>query len=1491
MSYSLQDRTGAEIAIVGMAGRFPGADNVDAFWRNLQAGLESVTRFDAEELRRQGVDAALLDDPNYVKAGVLLEGLDRFDAGFFGYSPREAQQFDPQHRLFLETAWEALEHAGYGEPATNPLTGIYAGCGANLYLMRHLLPSLDWRGGDISALLGLMNGNDQDSLVSRVAFKFDLRGPSLAVQTACSTSLAAVHLACRGLLNHEADLALAGGVWLNLLQQGGYLHQPGAILSPDGHCRAFDERAAGTLIGSGVGVVVLKRLDEALADGDTIHAVIKGSALNNDGAAKVGFAAPSVDGQTEVIVAAHSMAQVPSDAIGYVEAHGTGTTLGDPIEVAALTQAFRRGSERRGYCALGSLKTNVGHLDAAAGVAGLIKAASAVRDGVLPPSLNFERPNPQIDFAGSPFYVNTQSKPWPKGARYAGVSSFGMGGTNVHVVLEQAPPMELVVAEDIGLQVLQLSARSSASLAAARRRLSERLGEESPPGLTDIAYTLRAGRRHFEHRAALIARDLSEARTALDGASANELFEGRVLSEQPTVAFLFPGQGAQHPDMGRALYEREPVFRAAVDEACDKLCEPLGLDLRSLLFPAASNAVEAAERLQQTALTQPALFVIEHAMAKLWMRWGLAPDAMLGHSIGEYVAACVAGVFDLDAALAIVALRGKLLQATEPGAMLAVSLSEAELAAFELAGCDLAAVNADALCVLAGSTDAIAAAQVLIEARGAAVRRLHVSHAFHSVLVEPMLAEFEQHLARVRLSAPRIPFVSNVTGRWITPEEACSPAYWVKHLRGTVRFAAGLSELLAKPDRALLEVGPGETLSGLARRHPLAGSARPIVASQCHPQRAALNADQPARCIARLWVAGVAVDRYPHSPGRRVPLPTYPFERQSYWIEAPSAARGARAAAPLAPVSLKRRLPIDAWFHQPVWKRVPLPRHVQRPACAGAVLLLGPAEGVCAALRVELAARGLKVVHAAASSSKDEVEVLLREVEREHGTLAAICHLGSLNRGTPPPEAMQERGLHSLIALAQALDAVSVSAVQPLTITVVSDGLEDVTGAEVLRPEKATLHGPCKVIPQEYPQLACRLIDIVAPAARSDAERALARQIALEIEGGTGVELVAYRGAHRWIRDYEPLLGHPGNDSGGDVPLRKHGVYLITGGLGGIGLAFARHLALNWQARLVLVGRGAPDDAQRAELSAFEAAGAEVLALQADVADERGLRETLAVARAHFGAIDGAIHAAGVAGGGRIAQRDRAAIERVLAPKLDGTLNLLDALGDDAADFVLLCSSLTAATGGFGQVDYCAANCALEAIAQRAARDGRRRAIAVAWDAWRDVGMAASQRLPDGFGIDPAEAGELLERVLAVAPSAQLVVSTIDLEQQFAQSASTLDASELLADPIAPRARHPRPALPTPYAAPQSELEEGLAALWGEFLGIDSIGAEDHFFELGGDSLLAIQLVARLRSLYGVQLHPAEFFKTPTIAALAATVELRLIEAIEHEEAAKGAAV
>jgi phthiocerol/phenolphthiocerol synthesis type-I polyketide synthase E len=875
------------VAVIGMAGRFPGSSDVDAFWRNLRDGVEGITHFTVDELRAEGVSEEVLARPNYVRARGCVEGTDRFDASFFNYRARDAELMDPQLRFFLEACWEAMESAGYDTAEYEGSVGVYAGATSPSYFMHHYVrdPSLfegvnRWQ---------LSTVTENDYLTTHVSYRMRLRGPSMNIQSACSTSLVAVHVATQALLNGECDMALAGGVSIGVPSRRGYLYDEGHIVSPDGHCRAFDADAQGTVEGEGVGAVVLKRLDRALEDGDNVLAVILATAVNNDGEFKASFLAPGVNGQAEVITEAQAVAGVTPDTITYVEAHGTGTPLGDPIEVTALKEAFGAAEDGRPWCAVGAVKTSVGHLDAAAGITGFIKTVQALRHGQIPPTLHFRRPNPRLGIEGSPFFVADRLLEWTVpdgGPRRAGVSSFGIGGTNAHAVLQEAPPRE-PSAPGRPWSLLVLSARTRGALERATENLACWLEEHPDADLADVAYTLQVGRRAQKHRRSVLCRTTAEAAQLL-----RSLDPARVRTEvdpyrMTPVIFLFPGQGAQFAGMTREIYRHEPVFREALDRCCELLRPHLGLDLRSILHPLAGEEEEASARLRQTALTQPALFAVEYALARLWMHRGLEPEGFAGHSIGEYAAACVAGVMSLEDALRLVAARGALMQEMPAGAMLSVSLAENEVRAVLPAELDVCAINGPALTVVGGTGEAVEAFAAELEARGVHHQRLHTSHAFHSRMMEPIVARFEEVAREVTLRAPEIPFVSNLTGGWISDAQATSPRYWADHLRSAVRWDDNLRTLLDEPDRVLLEVGPGRGLATLARRHPAREPRMLVLHSLPHVKDEAGEEETLSATAAALWHEGIEPDWprvYDGIRRQRLRLPTYPWDHGRYWL-------------------------------------------------------------------------------------------------------------------------------------------------------------------------------------------------------------------------------------------------------------------------------------------------------------------------------------------------------------------------------------------------------------------------------------------------------------------------------------------------------------------------------------------------------------------------------------------------------------------------------
>jgi amino acid adenylation domain-containing protein len=876
------------VAIVGMSGRWPGARNIQEFWANLANGVESIARLREEEL--EAGDAALWGQANFVKARGILDGAEMFDANFWGMYPREAEITDPQQRVFMECAWEALEAAGYDSQSYPGAIGVFAGCSMNTYFLRNLCSDREfaeefaqtYQVGSYPALVG----NHIDFLATRIAYKLNLRGPAYTIQCGCSTSLVAVCQAAQSLLTYQADMALAGGVSISFPQKRGYLYQPDGMASPDGHCRTFDTNAQGTVFGSGAAVVLLKRLEDAIADGDHVYAVIRGFALNNDGSAKVGYAAPSVEGQAEVIAMAQAVAGVSPEQISYIEAHGTGTPLGDPIEIAAATKVFRAATQAKAICAIGTVKTNVGHLDVAAGATGLIKTVLALQHEQLPATLHFERPNPKLDLENSPFHVNTKLTEWNSNGRprLAGVSAFGVGGTNAHVIVEEAPePEPSRSARE--LHLLMLSAKTPSALAAVAANLAQCLQEKADLGLADVAYTLQIGRRSFEQRRFVVARDREDAISKL---STGDAKAAAAEQERPAVVFMFPGQGSQYPGMGAQLYASEPEYRKWVDECAEIVNPILPRDLRAVLHADEGKQDEAAKLLTSTVFAQPAIFTTEFALAKLWMSWGVCPAAMIGHSVGEFVAACLGGVFSLEDALHLVATRGRMMQELPGGAMLAVRLPEAEVRAALPGEVSIAAINSPALCVVSGPAPEIGKLEKAFADKGVMARRLHTSHAFHSAMMDPVIDPFAEVVKKADLHASSIPYVSGVSGQWATAEQTTDPRYWAKHLREPVRFADGLACLWGMQNAVLLEVGPGNTLTTLALQHPGKKADQVALPSLPDASRTTSDMETALNALGRLWQSGVQPDWagfHQHERLHRVALPTYPFERKRYFVE------------------------------------------------------------------------------------------------------------------------------------------------------------------------------------------------------------------------------------------------------------------------------------------------------------------------------------------------------------------------------------------------------------------------------------------------------------------------------------------------------------------------------------------------------------------------------------------------------------------------------
>lgn len=1352
-----------DIAIVGLAGRFPGARTIYEFWKNLCDGIESITTFTAEELVEAGVDPDAVAAANYVKARGSLAGGDLFDASFFGFTPREAEIIDPQHRQFFECAWECLEHAGYDPYRYSGRIGIYGGSSVNSYAADLASdPEIVASTNDLQRSIGTR----RDHLTTRVSYKLNLRGPSIDVQTACSTSLVAVHLACQAILNHECDMALAGGVSLRIPEKMGYLYYEGGIHSPDGHCRAFDAEAAGTVGGSGVGLVLLKRLEDARHDNDFVYAVIKGSAVNNDGGMKVGYTAPSITGQAQVIAAAHAMAEVTPETIGYVEAHGTGTPLGDPIEVSALCEVFPAVSEDGGpSCVLGAVKPNIGHLDTAAGVTGLIKTALILQNKTIPPTLHFRTPNPHTKLENSPFRVSNRIVDWHTSGtpRRAGVSSFGIGGTNAHVVLEEAAICDRPPATPFP-ELFIISGKTPRALDRASQNLASFLRQHPDLRVADVAHTLQVGRHAFDHRQTFVADSATNAAAILETQRPGQVYTNTTKPAARPIVFLFPGQGAQYPQAARSIYDREAVFRDQLDRCANLFTPLLGFDIRDVLYPAGEDTQDAANRMRNTLVAQPILFTVDYALAQLWMSWGVRPHAMIGHSLGEYVAACMSGVLSLEAAVALVAARARLMSALPGGAMVVIPLHEDDLVPMLTNNLSLAAANGPALQVVSGPKPEIDQLIHALANRQVECRRLAVSHAFHSPMMEPILDAFTAEVRRLKLAAPAIPYISNVTGTWITDADALDPEYFAMHLRHTVRFSEGLSELFATPEAILIEVGPGKALTAMAKTHPQKGRGQTILSSLHNSADAAAEFGGLLETLGRLWLTGVEVNwtgLHHEEPCCRTALPTYPFEPQEYRCRPRRTQHNtAGASGKIAELS--------DWLYVPLWQQTLAP-YGSRSTTACEYLLFIERGSTGAAFADFLKSRGDSVTTVEAGSQfgstpatftinpkrQEDYELLYRQLAARNTRPDLIVHFWSLTEENSPSrldasDIRQALAFYSLVYLVQAIGRNGGS--RPIKLIAVSNNAHRVLGDEAICPEQALVVGPCRVIPKEYPFINCRNVDVPIPAGIADHAR-LHEQLAGECSSDSAESLVAYRGTSRWTPYYRRLPLQPAPAS----RLRDRGTYMITGGLGGIGAAIAQHLAKSVRARLVLVGRSEfPKEENWSEwlrergdadpislkirmvqnLAGF---GAEVFVARADVADADQMRAVVREAKSRFGVINGVIHAAGVAGGGVIELKTTAALENVLRPKVRGTRVLESVLDVRSLDFFILCSSLGAFFGRPGQVDYCAANLFLDAYAQSYSGRPGPAVVSVNWGAWSDAGMLLKEAERAGVGGESNE--------------------------------------------------------------------------------------------------------------------------------------------------------
>lgn len=1497
-----------DIAIIGMAGRFPMARDIDEFWENLVSSQDCITRFSREELIKMGVNEEALDDPNYVPAAGYIDDQDKFDANFFDFNPREAAQLDPQHRFALEVAWQAMENAGYVPEDAKNSVGVFAGSNMSTYLLFNLMK----QGGNSSRdAIDTQISVDKDMVATRISYKLNLQGPSISLGTACSTSLVCIHLACQSILNGECKMALAGGSHIATPNTVGHVYREGGYSAPDSYCRAFDENGKGTVGGNGTCFILLKSLDDAIADNDHIYAVIKGSAVNNDGSEKIGYTAPSIEGQTNIVAEAQAIAGVSPDSIRFIEAHGTGTQLGDPIEFSALTRAFRIETEAKQFCAIGSLKTNIGHLGLAAGAAGIIKTALSLKHKLIPESLNYQKPNSKLDIENSPFYVADKLERIEASDEpvRAGISSLGIGGTNAHIILEEPPEIES--SDSRKFQLFLLSAKTSSALNVMSDNLSRYMAD-SEESLGDIAYTLQKGRKRYAFSRAFVipnAEGNANVKNSAELISADQGFTAKTGDKAKRIIFMFPGGGTQYVNMAKDLYRTEPSFKKSMDECAALFKEKSGLDPLSLLYDDQRSPDSREAYLPRPKQFFTVIFSVEYSLATLLMKWGIQPDGMVGHSLGEYVAACIAGIFSLDDVISLISFRGELFEKIGKGAMMSVSLPAPEVENILIPGVTIATINDPERCVLSGEIEPIEAFEKILKEKEIECRRLAIDTAGHSAMLDPLLPEFETFLKTLEFGQASIPIISNLSGEWADPEALRTPEYWKNHLRQTVRFSDGVKTLLADSGESIfVEVGPGNALSSFVRCQTDPKDGHVLVNAIRHIKEEKDDQSHLFETLGKLWINGVNIDWsafYEDETRKRLPLPTYPYERKRYWIE-PKKDSGNK----------REKLEVKDWFWQASWRLAEpsIARSLDAESDEQKVVIFADGLGLSNGVVTLLAAKNIvpitvvrgdyyrkisDVEYEINPTTSGDYQKLLKSLSERNALPNKILHCWNLDT---QPDLAEHNNAHihyhlPFVYLAKALGEFHNESA--LSIIAVTQKLENVTPGDVVDPNRSLIAGPAKVIPYEYPNITFRVVDLGLndlPESQ-EVQKIPVAQVVSELFCTTlaNETTVALRNNLRFVKDFHNVpLSSPESRP---FHIKEAGVYIITGGVGGVGMVHAEALASSKVKLALMQRRSFPPEEQWDEILQAEddlllvdqingirnlqSSGAEVLVVKGDVCDSEKLSAALNSVREKWGGIDGLIHCAGYGEFVSIEETSESIITDVLAPKVLGTNLLLTALERDELDFVLLCSSMSSVTTGFGLVGYVSACAYLDAISH-SQKSSATCYSTINWDLWKTSQQLAKNKIDLAAGKKPQELKtairanegvDVLQRVLDASHS-QIIVSTRDFRtllkqnERFNQSL-LLDGSDTFDESVDGEddegmELYERPSLSTPYVEPRNDKEKTLAKIWQDTLGISKIGIQDNFFELGGESLLGVKIVVKAKQ-EGLFIDPKKMFSTPTI--------------------------
>lgn len=1472
----MQAYTGLEIAVIGMACRFPMAANHTEYWENLAQGKEAVKFYTDEELKDLQIPEEQLKNPAFVKAGIRLENKQYFDSAFFDYRPDEAELMNPDLRLFHECVWEALEDAGCNPEHTEGLIGLYAGATDDMnWKMYSLIQNMDEK-IDIFTLSQI---NSKDHLASMVSYKLNLKGPAYSLYTACSTSLVSVHLACRSLLLGETAIAIAGGAAVRTHPEYGYFYKEGNIHSKDGHCRAFDKSASGTIGGEGVGVVVLKRLKDALAANDHIYAVIKGSAINNDGSRKVGYTAPSVEGQFNCIRMAHKFGRTEPSSVSYVETHGTGTLLGDPIEIAALNKAFDHNSSDT--CFIGSVKTNIGHADTAAGIAGFIKTVLSLKNRMLPPSLNYVEQNPKIEFEKGPFKVNAELKGWPanKLPLRAGVSSFGIGGTNAHIVLEEAPVKK--VSSERPVNLLTLSAKTESALINYIKRLSDFIDKQGDElSLSDMAFTFQTGRRHFPYRQAFCFSSRMELLKLLNSET-NDIVKSH--SKNLKIVFMFSGTGSQYVNMGRTIYEKDTYFRKEMDSAFDSLLKLTSVDYKKVLFTDNSEDVRVNDLIH----SQPLIFVFGYCLARKMMSLGIQPAYMVGHSLGEYIAACIAGVFSFDDALLLVVTRARLMDTLPDGLMVSVPLSKQKALAYANSEVSIAAINGPGQVVFSGVVGAIEQLITKLDKDGVSYIRLFVSRPAHSASIDSIADQYRQLFGKITMSSPTIPFASNLSGHFITDEEAVSADYWVNHMRETVQFSSNLKVIQeTQQNLVFIEIGGGHSLTGLLRQQYFNETGLPALSMIRHAKDQVDDLAHFTNQLGKLWMLGVPVNwgnlGGTNEVRNKMSMPTYVFDRKAYPVEVDSYGMLAKKR------SMDNREPENSknkFFYTAQWKQSAyLPRQMAKFTEDVVILFSSDCE-VCHQLIKHFNGKGVYLivvekgnafgktngVYQLNPCSEEDYAMLFAGVIKPGINSVRILHLWNYEENRIDVQKSSENinyyksiGYDSMLFIARQI--AKFSSISDIQLDVIANGIFNMLGTEYLQPSKSLMLAPIKVIPLEFDNINCRILDI-------DSAKTSAFEIVIkEIYSPVNEKEICLRGERRFIKDFVSLSCNA--DEVGFSP-EKGSTYLITGANGGLAKLLSHYLVDNFQAKLILVGR---QQIPPTFVSLLTDKGADICYVNTDITRFDEMFAGIRSAEAKMGVVKGVIHTAGqVDVGGMILRRSQESDSAVFSPKVKGTACLFSYFEDRKLDFFVNCSALAATIPPLGQVAYAAANLYLDTFAERYGKYYP--IVSIEWCILNGVGMAeeiADREQKDS--IKPTEITFALLQSIANRIPVQLI-SPIDINTaiktnwQHFKGGIARDLEIKLKEKFG----HERPELSNGVKEPSTELERKVAMIWKDFFGYSVIGVEDNFFELGGDSLRALVLSKRMQRDLNIELSLSDFFQVPTIRGIVGKIKQAIV--------------